>query len=90
MRRPRKPVPQKIRFKLDMNLKTGRYEITENDITYSMPFDLTIHLKQNIVNVTSVADWYNDWDKFTRAKIIRTGDTPKQPDPFFPDYIPED
>lgn len=91
MQRPQKPTPQQIRFKLKENFKTGMYEITENNITYSMTLELTRHLKENIVQANSVAEWYKNLDKFTRSKIIRTGTIPTEKDnDFFPDFVPED
>ena len=90
MNRPRKPVLQKIKNRLEFNIKTGRYEIEENGIVYSMSYETAMHLKLNIANVPTVRDWYNDLGKFTKSQIIRTGDLPKQKEDFFPDFTPED
>jgi hypothetical protein len=88
MYRPKK-TPQEIKHRLIPNLSTGLYDIEENGITYSMTLELTRRLKEDIVNVKNISDWYKDLDKFTRAEIIRTGNVPKVKDDFYPDYTPE-
>lgn len=80
-------MPIELKFRLSHNIKTNRYEIEEKGITYSMTLEMTRHLKGAFANVSTVAEWYSDLDKFTRSEITRTGNIQKQKDDFFPDKI---
>lgn len=88
MNRARKPVPSELRG-LHFNSNSGRYEYTENGITYAMEYIEMVLLKDGIKVSKSVEEWYNNLDKAIRKRIIRTGDVLKSKADFFPDYIPE-
>lgn len=86
MRRAKHPVSLRLTG-LTYNFKSGKYEIEENDITYSMGLEETRLLKEyfkwDVARLLS--EWYERLDKETKKKIIRTGNVPKQPNDFYPD-----
>ena len=72
---------------LNINLQTGLYEISELDITYSMPLETTRILKQHFQNNASgrVFEWYKNLDKVTKATVVRAGRIEIIGDDFYPD-----
>ena len=87
MRKPRHPRSLALAG-LKWNHTTSMYEITEGDITYSMPLELTRSLKDAFINnaaCKSIADWYNQLDKADRKFVIREGFVQQEDQDFFPD-----
>lgn len=60
---------------LEINLRTGFYQIRENKITYDFEFDMLVNLKNYLRLDTSgkygsVAAWYKSLDSVNRRKVI--------------------
>ena len=90
MRRPRKPTPLSI-IDLNLNPKSGRYEITDRGITYHLELEHTRNLKDYFKGIavrgyeTKISDWYNKLDKQTKKEVVRTGNIPNGQKEFYPD-----
>lgn len=88
MRRPRNPTPLSI-LDLNFNPKSGRYEISENGITYHLDLEHTRNLKEFFKGVSkrgseSLSEWYNKLDSLTKKEVLRTGNIQSTKD-FYPD-----
>jgi len=79
---------------LKINIKTGKHEIEEDGIVYSMAMEQSILLKhffkdQNVMSRLegkTVAMWYKELPKEDRDKVIRTGNLPEaDSNGFWPD-----
>ncbi|HJV19268.1 MAG TPA: hypothetical protein VJ552_05260 [Sediminibacterium sp.] len=73
---------------LKFNPLTQLYEITENGVTYEIPFALTYELKtyfQRGVEVISVEDWYKELLREDKARVKRSGHNNDADDTFYPD-----
>lgn len=94
MRRPKLSMPLELK-NLQRDIKTGKYLISENGITYAMDLEQTRLLKeyykfQNFDGKCTLEAWYRDLSKFDKAAIIRTGDIERPTDDFIPDATWED
>lgn len=81
MPRPRNPVPIQFRD-LKFNIKSGKYEITENGITYLLNYRHMNMIKEK--GIRTMEQFYADQDLATKKEIIRIG-LPEQKDDFYPD-----
>lgn len=69
-------------------MKTGLYDITEADITYSMPLETTRSLKAAFMNnaaCKTVSEWYDQLGSAEKKNVIRKGDITEEESDFIPD-----
>lgn len=87
MSRPRKLAPASIRHDLKKNNQTDLYELTEEGIIYSFPFECLHGLKLFISNSldVSLADWYRSLPKEDRVKVFLTKSEERSTE-FYLDY----
>lgn len=81
MPRPRKPIPSQFRD-LKFNIKSGKYEITEDGITYLLDYRHMNMIKEK--GIHTMEQFYADLDMATKKEIIRLG-LPEKKDDFYPD-----
>jgi hypothetical protein len=60
---------------LEVNLRTGLYQIRENKITYDFEFDMLVNLKNYLRIVTSnehncISNWYKSLSRINRRRVI--------------------
>lgn len=94
MRRSRRPTPL-ILSDLRYDPEKQLYSRTQEGITYSMPLELTRHLKEYYRDYDGKLDgghaypsmdrWYRDLSKQQKQQVIRTGNVPVPKSDFFPD-----
>ena len=87
MARPRKLAPASIRHDLKKNHQTDLYELAEDGVIYSFPFERLHGLKLFISNSldASLSDWYRSLSKEHRATVFLTK-SEKGSTEFFRDY----
>ena len=94
MRRPRNPLPYGL-HDLRNAAAPGLYEKSEAGITYTMPLEVTRHLKnwwryfhmgteEGTEKHPSMARWYRDLPAAMKKQVQRSG-APPEPDDFHPD-----
>lgn len=71
---------------LSRNFASGRYEIAENGVLYTMELEHTVMLKSwwKSNPTPTLADWYKSLDRAARKKIFKFGEEPGDSD-FFSD-----
>lgn len=89
MRRARHPLPFELRG-MRHDPQTGKYYITENGITYSFTLEhsrlLKEYFRKDDSRGKSIANWYDDLDRFTRKEIHKTlGNDKNIEHDFYPD-----
>jgi hypothetical protein len=60
---------------LEINLRTGMYQIRENKITYDFEFDMLVNLKSYLRvdpsgKYGSISAWYKSLNSFERRRVI--------------------
>lgn len=86
--RPRHPLPLFLKD-LAYNPKSGKYEVSENGISYSMDLEQTRLLKEYFSGFypgcnRSISDWFNKLGKETKKRVYRDGPINSITD-FYPD-----
>ena len=90
-RNPKQSLPYYLRS-VKFNLNTHLYDLTEFDIHYHLTYEQFNDLKKSFDvkkrgSNTTILEWYNNLNRFSKKKVKRSGDIPPVDTGFYPDEV---